>query len=362
MTDEQRKLVTVLFADLAGWTRMSEQMDPEDVQAIQRAYFATVTPAIEQHGGTVEKYIGDTVLAVFGVPQAHEDDPERAVRAALAMQQAITALNDTLPISDPPNSGLPFLRLRIGIHTGLVVAAIDADGDFVITGDTVNLASRLESAAFPGAVLISQDTYRLVRGLFDTEAQEPLTVKGKQEPVHAHVALSARARPFRDKTRGVAGVETRMVGRDVEILVLQNTLQDVMADEELQLVTVVGEAGVGKSRLLFEFERWADSLTEEVWYFKGRANPYIEHQPYGLLRNMLAARFNITESDTLDTVRKKLSDGFTLVEDGNAPLVGQLLGYDFSDDPIVKPLVDDPRQLREQALARVGYFGHPAAK
>ncbi len=119
--DEQRKLVTVLFADLAGWTKMSEQMDPEDVQAIQRAYFATVTPAIEQHGGAVEKYIGDAVLAVFGVPKAHEDDPERAVRAALVMQDAMSDLNDSLPTSDLSTSDPLVLRLRIGIHTGLVV-------------------------------------------------------------------------------------------------------------------------------------------------------------------------------------------------------------------------------------------------
>lgn len=129
--DEQRKLVTVLFADLAGWTQMAAAMDPEDAQAVQRAYFAAVTPAMEQHGGSVEKYIGDAVLAVFGVPEGHEDDPERAVRAALAMQEAMDDLNRRL---GDAGGETPPLRLRIGVHTGLVVSRVGEDGDFVVTG------------------------------------------------------------------------------------------------------------------------------------------------------------------------------------------------------------------------------------
>ena len=352
---EDRRLVTVLFADLAGWTKMAEQMDPEDVQAIQRAYFAAVTPAIEQHGGAVEKYIGDAVLAVFGVPHAHEDDPERALRAALAMQDAIAVLNDNLATSDPPISDPLKLRLRIGIHTGLVVSSVDADGDFVITGDSVNLASRLESAAPPGSVLISHDTFRHLRSLFDLEPQEPLSVKGKSDPVQTYLVQRVRPRPFQDVSLVVAGVETCMVGRDSEFLFLQDTLQDVMADGDLRMITVGGEAGVGKSRLLFELKHWADDLPEDIWYFKGRASPDTEHRPFGLLRNMLAARFNITESDTLAEVRDKLQEG---VGHESSPLIGQLLGYDFSDDPAVKPLIDDPRQLREQALAALANYFH----
>ena len=276
-TSEQRKLVTVLFADLAGWTRMASIMDPEDVQAIQRAYFEAVTPAIKKHGGAVEKYIGDAVLAVFGIPQAHEDDPERAVRAALAMQAAIAVFNDNSTTSatltsDPPTSDHLELRLRIGIHTGLVLATLgQRQEDFVVTGNTVNLASRLEGAALPGDVLISHATYRHVRGLFDMEPQGPLVVKGKKEPMQTYLVQGVRTRSFRDESRGVAGIETHMVGRDAEFLFLQNTLQDVMADGDLRMITVVAEAGVGKSRLLFELEQWADELPEGIWYFKGRA-------------------------------------------------------------------------------------------
>ena len=366
-TSEQRKLVTVLFADLAGWTRMASIMDPEDVQAIQRAYFEAVTPAIKKHGGAVEKYIGDAVLAVFGIPQAREDDPERAVRAALAMQAAIAVFNDNSTTSatltsDPPTSDHLELRLRIGIHTGLVLATLgQRQEDFVVTGNTVNLASRLEGAAPPGDVLISHATYRHVRGLFDMEPQGPLVVKGKKEPMQTYLVQGVRTRSFRDESRGVAGIETHMVGRDAEFLFLQNTLQDVMADGDLRMITVVAEAGVGKSRLLFELEQWADELPEGIWYFKGRASPDTEHQPYGLLRDMLAARFNIIESDTLAEVQDKLQEGIGSMKNGSALLIGQLLGYDFSDDPAVKPLVDDPRQLREQALAALASYFHQLA-
>ncbi|MCB0205334.1 MAG: AAA family ATPase [Anaerolineae bacterium] len=377
--DERRKLVTVLFADLAGWTRMSERMDPEDVAAVQRSYFDAVTPAIHEHGGRVEKYIGDAILAVFGVPQAREDDPVRAVRAALAMQKALERLNAATSerargeTTKRANMQPALLRMRVGVHTGPVLAAVgERDEDFVVTGDTVNLASRLEGAAPPDGVLISHNTWRHVQGQFEVEPQAPLTVKGKDEPMQAYLVQRPRPYRFRDEARGVAGVETRMVGRDPELLILQNALQDVMADGELRLVTVVGEAGVGKSRLLYEFECWVEGLPESIWYFKGRARPETERQPYGLLRTILAARFGVADSDTLDQVRVKMYEGLgsqpatgmeTHSNDGTASLIGQLLGYDFSDHPAVKPLMDNPRQLRERALAALtDYWGGLAAQ
>ena len=243
----------------------------------------------------------------------------------------------------------------------------------MVTGDTVNLAARLQAAAPLGSVLISHDTWRHVQGLFDVEPQEPLAVKGKAEPLQAYRVDAVRPRPFRRQARGVAGVETRMIGREAELLTLQNTLQDVIADGELRLITVVGEGGVGKSRLLGEFEQWVANITETVWYFKGRASPDSERQPYGLLRDMLAARFGISESDPLIEVRRKLETGLSSplpqgepLERGaahgpgvrvSAPhLIGHLIGYDFSDSPHLKPLLDDPRQLREQALDALTAF------
>ncbi len=191
---------------------------------------------------------------------------------------------------------------------------------------------------------------------------------------------AARPRPFRREARGVAGVETRMIGREAELLTLQNILQDVIADGELRLVTVVGEGGVGKSRLLGEFEQWVADITETVWYFKGRASPDSERQPYGLLRDMLAARFGISESDPPAEVRRKLETGLSSplpvgeplergaahgpgVREKSPHLIGHLVGYDFSDSLHLKPLLDDPQQLREQALtALAAYFKALAAQ
>lgn len=387
--DEQRKLVTVLFADLTAWTALSELLDAEDVRELQRLYFAAVTPPILQRGGRVEKYIGDAVLAVFGVPQAQETDSENAIRAALAMQQAMAALNDRLagspdalrqhhPVSQPqgpltsdtPTSGPLPLSLRIGVHTGPVLATVGQSmEDFLVTGDTVNLAARLQSAAPPGGMLISHDTWRHVEDLFEVEALAPLALKGKAEPVRSYLVLRARPRPLRKNLRGVAGVMTKMVGRTSELALLQDTLMDVREDRQAQMIMVVGEAGVGKSRLLVEFEAWADPLPFQVTYLKGRATPEAQHTPYALLRDVFATSFQIEEGDALRDVRRKLEEGFAASAqaerhaDGGVTVkeahrIGHLLGYDFDDSPHVAPLLDDPLQLRRQALASLeAYLG-----
>lgn len=200
-TEESRKLVTVLFADLAGLTAMSEAMDPEDVRELTTSYFARWAEVVERHGGVVEKFIGDAVLAVFGLPAGAEDDPERAVRAALDMVEALRRLNDE---ELEPRWGRR-IDMRVGVNSGtaLVTALDERRGDFVVVGDVVNTASRLQSAAPVGGILISHDTYRHVRGVFDVAPQEPLRVKGKAEPLQVYVVLRAKRRAFRMGVRGV---------------------------------------------------------------------------------------------------------------------------------------------------------------
>ena len=321
---EDRRLVTVLFADLVGFTAMSERLDPEQVQEIQQAYFEAVTKPIQDHGGVVEKYIGDAILAVFGVPEIHEDDPERAIHAALAMQEAMGDLNQRLEAT-------PSLQLRIGVNTGLVIARMAADSnDFIVTGDTVNLASRLESAAPPGGVLIAHDSYRHVRGVFDVAPQEPLVVKGKAEPVLTYLVQVAKPRAWRVGSRGVEGIETRMVGRDGELLILQGAFRDAMEGSETRLVVITGEAGIGKSRLLDEFSSWAELLPERYFYFKGRAYPITSGMPYHLWRDIFAYRFAILESDPAPVVLDKFRQGMEdILEPEQADLVGQLVGFDL---------------------------------
>ncbi|MFH1085636.1 MAG: AAA family ATPase [Chloroflexota bacterium] len=272
---------------------MAERLDPEDVRELQDAYYAAVTAPIISYGGSLEKYIGDAVLAVFGVPQAHEDDPERAALAALAMQEAMERLNAEM--AEAGASGRANLRLRIGIHTGLVVSRVDSDGDFVVTGDTVNLASRLQGAAEPGTVLVSADTARLVAQAIETQDLGAIQVKGNAEPVQVFRVVGLTAAP--DKLRGVAGLDSPLVGRHAEMAALRQAL------ERLQrgvggIVTIAGDAGIGKSRLVAELRGQRPTGLEEpgpakLRWVEGRCLSYgasIAYLPWlGILRAVVGA-------------------------------------------------------------------------
>ena len=290
------------------------------------------------------------------------------------MQQALGRLNEQLAGAHNSALSTETLRMRIGIATGLVVASmageIDAgasqpqwsDKDFVVTGDTVNLASRLQSAAPPGGVLISEDTYRHVRGLFETQRLEPLTVKGKAKPIQVHLVLRAPSRPFHTVTRGVEGVETPLIGRETELEVLQDALETAAADRSLQMVTIVGDAGVGKSRLLFEFEQWASGLAMPWLTFQGRSSPETQAIPFGLLRSVFVSHLRISDSDSADEVRLAVEQGIGEVLGADpdalmkASFIGQVLGFDFADSPHLRGAFTDARQLRDRALRYVGDF------
>ncbi|MCP4536185.1 MAG: AAA family ATPase [Chloroflexi bacterium] len=346
-TSKQRKQVTILFADVSGFTAMSETMDAEDVNAIMNALWEQLDAAITEHGGQIDKHMGDAVMALWGTETAREDDPEQAIRAALAMQQEISGfesrISDLVTIPDMASE----INVRIGLNTGpVLLGQVGTTGEYTAMGDTVNLASRLEHAAPVGGVLISHATYRHVRGVFDVLEQEPLRVKGKARLVQTYLVQRAKPRAFRMTTRGVEGIETHMVGRDAELLILQSAFQDAtlqgdfdnkIEDAEPCVVTIVGDAGVGKSRLLYEFEKWIELLPEEIWYFKGRATPETETMPYGLARRMFAHRFDILESDSAAEVRKKFRAGMaTVLDSDQVDLVGQLLGLDFSASQVVQ--------------------------
>ncbi len=349
---EQRKQITVLFSDLTDFTAMSEKMDAEEVRDIMSSYFAAVTPAIEAHGGLIEKFIGDAIMAVFGLPEAGERDPENGVRAALIMQQALSSLN----LQMASKWGFQ-LGMRIGVNTGPVVASFlggDRERDFTVVGDTVNTASRLEHAASAGGVLISRETYRHVRGVFDVTEQEPLSMKGKSEPLQTFLVHRVKPRAFRMGWRGVEGIETRMVGRDGELRHLQKALLDTLTQKETQMVTVVGTAGVGKSRLLHEFEKWIDLRPESFFYFKGRANPSTQNSILGLLRNLIMFRFQVMESDPWQVVWPKVETGIAAgVGESKesvmqAHLIGQMVGLDFRQSPHISGIWEDGRQIRQR--------------
>ncbi len=306
---EQRKLVTVLFADLVGFTVLSRRLDAEDTRDVVGACFARWQRVIEEHGGVVEKFIGDAVMAVFGLHRSREDDAVRAVRAAMAMVASLREVAD-----DVERRFGERLRMRVGLDTGDVVVSTlgeRAGHEFVAVGPTVNRASRLQGEAPEDMVLISEDTRRQVRGQFGLEARPGLRLKGIDEPVDAYVVLTERPRAFElERATGVGGVETSTVGRDTELLVLQEHLADVVDESSWRITTLVGDAGVGKSRLLGELDAWLQERPDPVWWFRGRASPSGQNRPHALLRDAVATRFGIASSDPPATVLQRCEEGF----------------------------------------------------
>ena len=328
---QQRKQATILFADVSGFTALSETMDAEEVAGVMNELWQLVDRAILEHGGRIDKHIGDAVMALWGTEQAREDDPERAVRAALAMQAAVAEFC---------RSHHAPLALRIGVNTGpVLVGQVGTTGEVTVMGDAVNVASRLEHAAPVGGILISHDTYRHIRGVFDVQPQEQMHVKGKTAPLRCYVILQAKPRAFRMATRGIEDVETRTVGRDAELLTLQNAFSDSFQDSQAHVVIVAGEAGVGKSRLLYEFENWLELHPERISFHKGRAFPAGQRTRLGLFRDQFALRFDILENDPAEVALDKFRRGMQPTLDADqADVVGHWLGFDFGDSPAVARL------------------------
>ncbi len=244
----ERKLVTVMFADISGFTTLAETVDPEMVRDVMNACFEQLVPIIEKYEGMVDKFIGDEIMALFGAPVAHENDPERALRAALEIKDALTQFN--------AEQGTD-LGLHIGLNTGLVIAGgIGTRGrqEYSVMGDAVNVASRLEEVSERGEILVGPDTHRLTEPMFEFEPLEPIQIKGKAVPVPVYHVLTARAVP--GKVRGIAGRESPLVGRQAELRALQEAVERLKAGVG-GIVTIVGEAGIGKSRLVAEL--WAES-------------------------------------------------------------------------------------------------------
>jgi ABC-type oligopeptide transport system substrate-binding subunit/class 3 adenylate cyclase len=345
--DGERRLVTVMFADISGFTALLDKLDPETVRELVNVCFHRFVPIIRKYGGTVEKFIGDEVMAIFGAPIAHEDDPERAIRTALEMMDELTVFN-----ADNSTD----IQIHIGISTGLVIAGVigsEEEQQYGVIGDTVNLAKRLEEAAPTGGILISSDTYRLVRSVFNVVPQGPIQIKGKTNPVDTYLVENIKPRTFRMEFRGIEGIEIHLVGRDAELLTLQNIFHDAMEGSETHLVTMVGEAGIGKSRLLFEFENWIELLPSDVNCFKGWTSAGMEAEPFGVIRLMFTHRFEILKSDSLAVVREKIRSGMASALDSDqADQVGHLLGFDLPVSPELKDALDSG-SFRDRAIANL---------
>jgi class 3 adenylate cyclase/tetratricopeptide (TPR) repeat protein len=362
------KQVSVLFLDVVGSTPLSQYLDPEDVHTIMDGALASCTGIVQAHRGKVLKYAGDSLLAVFGADEVREDDPERAVLAGLALL-AEGQRQGEIVLQRYGHAGF---NVRIGVHTGAVLLGGGVDAEGSIRGFTVNVAARMEQTAPAGALRISHDTYRHVRGVFDVVPQPPISVKGVDVPMVTYLVQRRKPRAFRVTSRGIEGIETRMVGRDTELEQLQDAFKRLYIQGTLSVVTVVAEAGIGKSRLLYEFENWAEARPEGFYFFQGRAQPLTLSQPYGLLRDILAWRLQIADSDSMETAKQKVEQGIAplfLADDGadmaqaHAHLLGHLIGLDFADSKHIKGIQQDGKQIRSRSFhAAAQMFRRAAAQ
>jgi class 3 adenylate cyclase/predicted ATPase len=287
----ERRLVSVLFADLVGFTTLSESRDAEAVRELLSTYFDTCRGLIERYGGTVEKFIGDAVMAVWGTPAAQEDDAERAVRAALELVTAVPQLD-------------PGLRARAGVVTGEAAVALGAEGQGMVAGDLVNTASRVQSVAEPGTVLVGESTKRASEASVAYEAAGSFELKGKVEPVPLFRALRVTA--GRGGALKSEGLEPPFVGRDRELRLVKELFHASGEEHKAHLVSVVGIAGTGKSRLGWEFFKYLDGVTDDVWWHRGRCLAYGEGVAYWALAEMVRGRAGIVEAEEPESARARL--------------------------------------------------------
>jgi len=289
----ERRLVSILFADLVGFTPLAEGRDPEAVRELLTRYFDQATDVIERYGGSVEKFIGDAVMAVWGAPIAREDDAERAVRAGIELLDAVRAL-------------APGLQARAGIMTGEAAVTLGAAGQGMVAGDLVNTASRLQSVAQPGAVLVGEATYHATTTAITYEPAGEHLVKGKDAAVAAwravRVVAQRRGRGRDDR------LEAPVVGREAEIRLLKDLFHATSREQRVRLVSITGQAGIGKSRLAWEFLKYVDGVVEDVWWHEGRSPAYGEGITFWALGEMIRSRARLLETDDPALTRSRIAD------------------------------------------------------
>jgi serine/threonine protein kinase/tetratricopeptide (TPR) repeat protein len=389
---EQQKQVTALHADASEFERsLYETADAESAREVMSDLWARVATAISGQGGAVFKRTDTSIALLWGVDVAREDDPERAIRTAIGMREATRrfATDDLLPLQIGLTVGNALIAIGGAPASPTTLTSTPHFSDFDAqtlhftnktpratlplsairaSGLPINIASRLTVAHPEGGVVISHDMYRLVRGVFDVEVLPPLRVRGLKEPLQTYLVLDAKPRALRVVTRGVEGVETRMIGREVELKHLQDAWESAY-DGDTQLVTVLGETGVGKSRLLYEFDNWSELRHEVFWLFRGRATPEMVNRPYALLRDVFMFRFEIQDSDSTSAVRDKMEKGIvelSIPPAGDpqphvnsleqAHFIGQLLGFNFSYSQYLREALKDASRFHERAVQHLLQF------
>ncbi len=343
---QQLNLVSVLFLDVVGSTALSSRLDPEDIQTVMDGTLAALSTVVDQHGGRVMQYAGDSLLAGFGIDEVHEDDAERAVLCGLALLRQ--AKVQAARVHE--QFGHDGLNVRVGISSGSVLIGGGVDGENSMRGITVNIAARMEQSAPPGQLRISHDTWRLVRGLFDAEEQPPLVVKGRGEPMLTYLVRGVVMSPDSAARRGVAGLRVPMLGREAALAPLRSAYLDLCGGGAgLLTIAVVGDAGFGKTRLIEEFDIWLAGQPQRALRLSAQAAERRRGRPYGLLRELLFNALGLAdgataEADWCAALQTRLRDR------GSAAVLGHLIGLDFSAEPEVHALRGDARGLRDRAF------------
>jgi class 3 adenylate cyclase/tetratricopeptide (TPR) repeat protein len=322
----ERRHITALFTDLSGYTAMCERLDPEEVKEIMSRIFSDIAKVAGKYEGFVEKFIGDAAMILFGIPKSHEDDPVRAVKAAMEIHDLVETISERFE-----KDGSEPLSMHSGIDTGLVVTGgVDQErGTYGVTGDTVNLASRLSNMAGPGEILVGHATYRQAEGHFEIEILEVDQVEGKAEQISIYKVLSPRLEPR--KVHQVTGFRAELVGRKAEMAKLDESLDRLRTGKE-GIVSVNGDAGTGKSRMFEEFKYNIDS--EEIQWIEGHAYSYSQNNPYFLITNLLGRAFQIGEGDPPEEVKRKTESGVEYLmgkKDDITPYIGNLFSINYPE-------------------------------
>ncbi len=349
---EERRKATIIFADLSGYTAVSERLDPERIKSMVDRALRRLGDEIERFGGTIDKFIGDNVMGVFGAPTAHEDDPERAVRAGLGMQAAMAEVNERIAADIEAE-----FKLRVGINSGDVLAGQVGDG-YTVIGDPVNVAARLQAAAEPGTVVVGEITHRLTRSAIEYVELPPLELKGKAEPVPAWEAVRA---VVGGRSPRATGSSTPLIGRADETELLLSLYERVVSEGRPHLVTVIGQAGVGKSRLLRELALQLGDRPTPPAVRLGSCPAYGAGLAYWALGEIVRGTFEIVDTDDTGAAWRKLSGGVEELVAGSeteepaerlAAALGRPLGIERPGEPSAAE-VEDPQQMRERLFSAV---------
>lgn len=363
---EERRFATVLFADVQGFTALSEKYDFESTSELIKDVWLKLDSVIEAHGGFIDKHIGDAVMAVWGAPYAGENDAERAVTTALALQESMKAY-----AKESERPGANELRIRVGVNAGPVFSGyVGLRNEYTVMGDTVNVANRLEHFAEPGTVVISESTFRLVRGIFQVRRlATPLQFKGKTEPVQAYLVDGMMPQPSRLRYRSVDSLETCMVGRDLEMERMNTLFQQAIQSDQPTMVLVTGEAGLGKSRLLMEFTSSLEVNDTGVTLMSARSLAQASQVPFFLWKSLWFLRFGLQDGDPVEVAREKFMRevqrlwGFQLGPASSveaAHLIGSLIGLSYPESSFLATYENNPKgrvtrafELTRELLRRI---------